>query len=370
MILSRYLTKEVVGSLLAVTLGLLLIFLSQQLVRYLSYAAAGKLASNVLMQLLGFEIPYLIAILLPLGLYLGIILAYGRLYAENEMSVMLACGLSQRQLVKITATFTLAFTVGIAMLTLVINPWIAVKKEHALANAMSIENVLANMIAGRFQVTHDGKRVVYVENISRNRRVADNLFFADQVKPATQEGTPSVWSVVSAARAYQQTDTTLNRHFLVAENGYRYEGVPGQNDYKIIKFQKYSVLVPGVSLTANHHDTESLSTWKLLHEYKQPYEAAELQWRISLPLSAFLLALLGIQMSYVRPRQGRYATIFPAVLFYVVYMDLLFVARNWVEQKTIPVALGLWWVHLGVIAIIASVIFFRSTMWRQWMKRL
>ena len=87
-IISRYLLKEVLASLLAVTIVLLLIFLSNQLVRYLSYAASGKIAAHLVVQLMGFEIPYLLALLLPLGLYLGIILAFGRLYADSEMAVL------------------------------------------------------------------------------------------------------------------------------------------------------------------------------------------------------------------------------------------------------------------------------------------
>ena len=111
MIISRYLMKEIFSALLAVTLVLLLIFLSNQLVRYLSYAASGKIAANIVLQLLGFEIPYLLALLLPLGLYLGIILAYGRLYVDSEMPVLNACGLGLKRLVKIAFGVTIAVVV-------------------------------------------------------------------------------------------------------------------------------------------------------------------------------------------------------------------------------------------------------------------
>ena len=370
MILSRYLTREVLGSLLAVTFILLLIFLSNQLVRYLSYAAVGKLSPNILFQLLGFEIPYLLSLLLPLGLYLGIILAYGRLHAENEMSVMQACGLSQGRLVLITSYLTLFVTLVILALTFWVNPSIAVNKERVLTEAMSVENVLANLMPGRFQVTSDGRRVVYVENISRNHKVADNLFFADQVKPPVQQNTASVWSVVSAAKGYQETNKETKQHFLVAEDGYRYEGVPGQNDYKIIQFKKYAVVIPEVQVATIHRHTEAISTWALWEKDQDAYNAAELQWRISIPLSAFLLALLAIQLSHVQPRQGRYSTLFPAILIYVLYVNLLFVARNWIEQKTISPYLGMWWVHGAFILIVLGILFYRSTVVKQWMRRI
>ncbi|HVY54055.1 MAG TPA: LptF/LptG family permease, partial [Gammaproteobacteria bacterium] len=78
MIIRRYLNKEILLTLFAVTLVLMLIFISQQTIRYLGYAASGKIASNILLPLLGFEIPYLLVLLLPLGLYLGMYLVYSR----------------------------------------------------------------------------------------------------------------------------------------------------------------------------------------------------------------------------------------------------------------------------------------------------
>src|SRR5580692_5694408 len=104
MIISRYLIKEIFNALFSVAFVMLLIFLSNQLIRYLKYAANGKIAASVVMQLMGLEIPYLLVLLLPLGLFLGILFAYGRLYAENEMRVMQACGLSTKRLLMITTS--------------------------------------------------------------------------------------------------------------------------------------------------------------------------------------------------------------------------------------------------------------------------
>lgn len=369
MILSRYLTREVFGSLLAVTFILLLIFLSNQLVRLLSYAAAGKLAANLLVQLLGFEVPYLLAILLPLGLYLGIILAYGRLYAENELSVMQACGLSQVRLTAITYVLVSIVTTVIFILTFWVNPHIAEKKERALAQGMSAENILANLTAGRFQVSSDGRRVVYVEHISSSHKTADNLFFADQIKTPAEENSPTVWSVVSGAKGYQAIDQNSNRHFLVAESGYRYEGIPGQNDYKIIQFKKYAVQIPGMNVGVTHHETEAIPTKALWEKYHDPYDAAELQWRLSVPLSAFLLSWLAVMLSRVEPRQGRYSHLLPAVLIYVVYMNLLFAARNWIEQKTISITIGIWWVHLAFICVVLGALIVKSRTVKRFLRR-
>lgn len=356
MIISRYLNKEVFQALIAVTFVLMLIFISQQLVRYLSYAASGKIASNIFLQMVEFEIPNLLALLLPLGLFLGIILTYGRLYSDNELRVLHACGFSIKKLITLTLALASVVAVIVAILMLWINPGIAESKQKILASG-SADNLLDTLMPGRFQVSSDGRRVAYVEKISRGRKEADNIFIAEQEKNAVDmTGTP--WIVLSAIRGYQTTDPETKQSFIVADSGYRYAGTPGQNDYRIIKFQKYAIRTPDTSLNTLRQIQEAIPTSALILQYHNPEHASELQWRLSIPFSVLLLALLAIPLSQIKPRQGRYAAVIPAILIYVVYMNLLFVGRNLMEQKALPF-LGLGWVHL-IIVLLLTGLFWRA----------
>jgi lipopolysaccharide export system permease protein len=353
-IIFRYLIKEVLASLVAVTLVLLLIFLSNQLVRYLSYAAAGKISSSIVIQLMGFEIPYLLALLLPLGLYLGIILTYSRLYADNELPVMQACGVGQRRLIGITCWVAAAVAIVVLMLMLFVNPNIAHKKDKGLSQ----NTILDTLRPGRFQVLSNGRRVVYLEKISRDRQQANNLFVAEEEKKKGDDNaaSPTSWVVVSAAKGYQQKEPVTNDNFIVSSEGSRYEGTPGQNDYKIINFQKYAVRVPVPTLVPGA-PLEAVPSHKLWHDYDNAASAAELQWRLSMPLSALVLMLLAIPFSRVAPRKGRYTNLLPAILLYVVYVNLLFVARNWVDIKMVPIAIGMWWVHILMLGLALLLLF-------------
>lgn len=362
MILTRYLTREVASTLFAVTLVLLLIFLSNQLVRYLSYAASGKIAANILLQLMGFSVPLLLALLLPLGLYLGIVLAYGRLYADNEMRMMQIGGFSTQKLIKVTSVFALFISFIVLILMLWINPLIIAKRELLLSKSGSMEAIFDTLLPGRFQVSLNGERVVYVGQIARNHQSAKNLFIAEQRKNVGEEKIS--WTVLSAAQASQLTDPVTQEKFMVASDGYRYDGTPGENEYKIIQFKKYAVHAQEVPIHSKYQVEEMIPTHVLWQHYQQnPLQAAELQWRLSIALSAFLLALLAIPLSQVRPRQGRYASLFPAILIYVVYVNLLFVARHWIEQKTVPIDLGMWWVHLLLLAVVLCLFLFNHRGW-------
>jgi lipopolysaccharide export system permease protein len=360
MIIFRYLTKEIFQTLFAVTFVLLLIFLSNQLVRYLSYAASGKIPASILLQLMGLEIPYLLAVLLPLGLYLGILLTYGRLYSDNELRVMQAYGLSTGKLIAITGSFALMIMMIVIVLTFWVNPLIASQKDKLIAKGISTQNLFDSLMPGRFQLSGDDKRVIYVEQVSRNHKEARNIFVAEQKNTS--------WAVLSAASGYQMRDPRTHDRFVVATEGYRYEGTPGLLDYKIIQFKKYAIRVPNPEFHSERQLEEAIPTSTLWKNNFNPKNAAELQWRISLPLSLLLLAMFAIPMSHISPRQSRYAQILPAILIYVIYVNLLFVARDWVEHDYLPPIVGMWWVHGLFLGVIMLFVFVQTKMW-QWFKK-
>ena len=242
----------------------------------------------------------------------------------------------------------------VLVLELWVNPVIAQEK----ARGISQNNILDTLRPGRFQVLSDGRRVVYVETISRDRQRADNLFIAEQQK-APQSEDNAFWIVVSAKHGFQSVDPITKENFIVSTDGYRYEGTPGLNEYKVIQFRQYSVRAP-TPLNNVRLEQEAVPTAKLWRDYQNPLSAAELQWRLSMPLTVLILMVMAIPFSRIRPRQGRYINLLPAMLIYIIYVNLLFVSRNWVEIKMVPIYVGMWWVHLLAIVTALLLLFLQQ----------
>lgn len=347
MIIRHYLNKQILSSLCGATLVLMLVFVSQQTIRFLGYAASGKIASNILLPLLGFEIPYLFVLILPLGLYLGMYLVYSRLYVESEMFVLNISGYGTKKLLGMTIPLAAIIAVIVMALSWWVNPWLAAKKAKLIAKGMAEENILSTLMPGRFQASSDGRRVIYVERVSQRYKRAENLFIAEEKKMANDQASQVV---ISAAQGFPYFDKILTEHYVVATNGYRYEGMPGQNDYKILQFKKYAVHIPEVVFSTGRELREGIPTARLWKEYHKPIYAAEFQWRCSLAIAPLLLALLVLPLSQVKPRQGRYLMAMPTLIIYTIYINLLFVARHWVEAGAIPSYIGMWWIHLLLLA--------------------
>lgn len=131
MILSKYLVKEVFKSQTAILFILLLIFFCQQLVRVLGSAANGKVPADLVIFLLGLGMPTMAQLMLPLCLFIALLLTFGRLYAESEMTVMRACGIGQNILVRSALLLSLLTAILAAYNAFYLSPW-AIQQQKKL----------------------------------------------------------------------------------------------------------------------------------------------------------------------------------------------------------------------------------------------
>ncbi len=311
----------------------------------------GRLSTQAVFQLVAVATPSLLGILLPLSLYLSILFAYGRLYADNETTVLAACGVSQLKLLRYTLPVALFTMTLCALLTFWIIPQIASYRNQLLEKPDAAAR-LQTIFPGRFQALNEGKQVVYVEHLSRDKRKMQGVFMAEQSDKIYDAMAPRThWDVLSAASGHQRINKQTNELFIITNDGYRYIGTPGQNDYQVLQYKKYGVKLQSriKGITA---DDDAMPTHLLIAAYylKKSY-AAELQWRISQPLMALVLICIAVPLSRLRRGQGRYAKMLPAILLYIIYANMLFVGRSWIKNGTVSVDVGLWWIHAAALLL-------------------
>lgn len=343
----------------------MLIFLSNQFVRFLSRAAAGKMSSALVFKIIAFQIPYLLGLLLPVGLFLGILLAYGRLYVDSEMTVLRACGFSRQQLLAITVKCSLFIAILVAILTLYVSPQL-ITYVNNLRSVPQAQTLVQTLVPGRFIVSPDGRLVYYVESISNNRKQVNNIFIAQQAK--TNKKKSSAWRVTSAEKGYQAINTVTEEKFIVTENGYQYSGTPGEKDFSIVKFSRYGVRLPEEPEEVRKQ-WSGMSNQELWNEREDLQALAELEWRIAIPLSVPVLAFLAVPLSQVPPRRGRFAQLLPAIILYTIFANMMFVSRDWIEDGTISPYIGLWWLHISLL-LLALFLMMNKQKWKFYLFKL
>lgn len=344
MILFRYFARQLLQVTAAVTLILLVVSFTSRFLQYLADAVAGQMTTDILLMLMLFRLPEFLMIIVPFAWFLAILLAYGRMYAENELVVLHACGFSRKSLLSLTLSIAVILTLVMAAVSLYVAPT-GLQETERLRQSQEELTEIDLIVAGQFQAFAQGSRVTYAEAITETGqgRQLNNAFVVLRDSGSAQDGEGGL-RVMVADTARPVMDEESGRRYMLLENGHFYDGQPGQGNYAVTEFAVQGVLLPDATSIAPVLREKAMPTTQLLGSADLAH-TAELQWRLSVIALLPVLTLLGVPLSKVDPRQGRFARLVPAALLYGLYFMLLQVSRDALEDGDIPAVIGLWWVH-------------------------
>jgi len=355
MIVATYLLREVLRAFLGVLAVLIVIYVGHRFGRFLGQASVGSVPADVLIELTVLKVVENLPLLLPLTLYLASLLALGRLYRDGEIIAMLAGGIGASRITQALLGLSVVFAMAVAAVTLHFAPSVVTIQEEVMRRAYE-QTPIAGLQPGRFRDMQQGEVVVYFEDLADDGRTFINAF--GQV---TRDGNQDVFV---ADRAYQMIDNNTQTPFLVLENGEQYSGLPGQLDYTLTRFQAYARQLPRLEASEGIRKLRAVPTRTLLQSDRLDY-AAELQWRLAMPVSVIVLALLAVPLSSSSPREGRYARLFTAVAVFFAYQNGIGVMQNLVERGVVPPAVGAWPAHAVAVGLAYWLTWVRSPVRRR-----
>jgi lipopolysaccharide export system permease protein len=353
MIFHRAMLREFASLAVAVFLTLFAVALTTRLIRLLGQAAGGKIPTDAVVAYLGFFAIYALPVLLSLTLFISVLLTLTRSYRDSEMVIWFNSGLSLAAWLRPVLTFAVPIVLLIAALSLLISPWAAQKSEQYRARVDARDDV-ARVNPGVFGESTNRNRVFFVESISGDETRVQNVF-VNSVQHQRN-------GVVISRSGFTEHAPNGDR-FLVLEEGRRYEGTPGEPKYRVTEFERYATrieAVEGAEPVATH---KNLPTWALI-ESPTNANLGELIWRFGQPISALLLALLAVPMSFVNPRAGRSVNLLFALLTYMVYSNLISVSQARVAQGRLEFGTGWWLVHGVMLLALLAMFALRMQLFR------
>lgn len=362
-ILDRYLFREALETWAGVTGVLLLILMSSRFAFYLGDAAQGRLPGDAVFSLLALSTVNYLTLIIPLGLFLGVMLAFGRLYRDSEMAALQACGVGVRDLYRPLLRLALLLAVVLLALATVVGPWAADKSNIVRKNAER-QAEISVFESGRFKQTRNGDAVYYAERVDEAGLTLENVFVQRVEREPAAPGVVARErvSIITARSGRQEVDAETGARRLVLREGQRYTGVPGDADFSVVGFAEHGILLDVIDPDYATNDPRVLDTPTLLGSDDLRHRA-ELHWRIGVPLQALVFALLALPLSRVEPREGRYGRLIAAIMVYIIYSNLLGVLRVQLEKGTVDPDLGLWPVHLLFLVITLGMLVWQNG-WR------
>ena len=350
-IFQRALVREFANNGLLLFTVLLGIIVISQLIRFLGEAVSGRLAVDGVLAMLGFSAMNYLPVLLSISLFLSILLTLSRSYRDSEMVVWFGSGIGLIRWIRPVLVYALPVVSLIALLSLVLSPWALHKADEYKHGLESRDDVTA-ATPGTFRESKQADRVYFVDNAELGSNRVGNIFVQSE-----QNGK---LGTMMAKQGLQETRPNGDR-FLVLLKGTRYEGIPGRRDYRVVEFDRYAVRIDSVPAKQMLPNLNAMSTFEL---WSNPttWNLSQLEWRIGLPISAAILALLAIPLSYVNPRAGRSLNLVVALVLYMVYTNMISVTNSWVGMGKISPALGLWAIHSVMLAVVIMLFYWRMSL--------
>ncbi len=337
-ILSKSLNVEVFKS----TVGILLIFfflvVSSRFVGYFEQASEGLIDPNLIFKVVFLRFPDFITLLLPLSFFLGIVITISRLYADREIYGYFSGGLSEKDLIKFLFPQSLIFFLITLSLSIYIAPY---TKE------LSKEILTLDTLKEQFE-SIKSKEVFSLKN-------EDGFIYADKNENNSFENVAIYLSnesyssfIVADRLDYDDSDSEINLNF---QNGILYQDIFTSESSVVSYFGQLKIPV------INDNKPVSGLSFTKLFDFSTKSSKSETQWNISIPITIFILLILGVTLSKVGTRQGRLSVLLPAIFVYILYLSLLILARETYSENSFNTQNYIWYVHIIFLGISLMTLF-------------
>ncbi len=317
---------------------LLIVMIGISLGELLSDVAGGRMPSGLMGTLMLLKMPDVLSTIIPLSIFVAIIWGTGRMYRDQEMSVMRASGFNWLMLLRPLFNLLMPVAVFLLAVDLFVAPKAAGTVQHKLEEAYRTAAEWG-LQTGQFHVLKGGDLVLYVESVDKDGRTLRNIFIQQRQNEREQ-----VWS---AKQGYYWLDKEAGERYLTLEDGQITEGGTEALDFGIIHFSRNDLRLPEPEQRIKADSLEARASSDIMLSARLE-DIAEIQWRVSPAIAIIVLGMLAIPLSHSAPREGRGGRVILGILTYTVYANVLYMWRSWIAKGDLPPVLGLWWVHLLV----------------------
>lgn len=343
----KSLSQELIYTAGALFLILIGIVVAQRAGFLVGSAAKGWIPNDAITTILGFNLIRFLPMILSLSIFLTILLTLTRWHQDSEMVIWFTSGIGITKWIRPIIAFATPVIIIITLLSFFVMPW-AIQKVEDYKVELESRDETSSISPGVFKESNNGQRVYFVESFDELGNVVKNVFIQ-----SIQHKKTGIIVANKGSRYQAENDDS----FILLEKGRRYEVIPNTSEVSTTEFESYAIRLEPKEVARKPIKTEMVATNKLLAS-DNPRDKAELQSRLAIPISAIILVLLAIPMSFVDPRAGRSLNLMLAIFIYIIYNNMLSIFEAWITQGKINPLIGLWPVHL-TFALLVAYLFYR-----------
>ena len=355
--IARYIRRNLVTLFFAIFFIIGLFVFGNRIVLTVQESFERGIPFQELIPLISFNMIRDVTLIITLSFFLAIILSISQLYKNSEAIVMNSMGLGDKHfIVFIQPTVLLTFII-ITFLTIYAVPW-AKQQKNIVEEETKNASEFSFITEGEFEVFKQGDIVFYasesktIDTLGEQNMEEIFIYSTNEEKPM----------IVLASEARKYIDPRTNSTYLRLKDGIQYQGIPGDANISILNFDLYDLEIISGELQKSlviYTKIEGKSTVDLIKEGGS-YANAELQWRLSQPITVLILSFFGIFLGKTSPRKGKGVNLLIGIVVFMLYNNGLLLAKRAIELGQINLLTGFLGVHLLVLMLLILLYQFRN----------
>jgi len=356
--IARYIRRNLVALFFAIFFIIGLVLFGNQFVLMAQESVERGIPLQELMPLVSFNMIRDVSLILSLSLFLAIILTISQLYKNSEAVVMNSLGLNDKHFIFFIQPLVILSFIIIFFLTIYAVPW-ANQQKNIREEETNNASEFSFITEGEFEVFKQGEIVFYAsESKSLNTIIGEQnmeeifIYAFDNENPV----------IVLASEATKYIDSVSDSIYLRLKDGVRYQGIPSNDNINILNFDLYDLEIVSGELqnsVAIYTEIEGKSTLDLINEGGRQANA-ELQWRLSQPITVLILSVIGVFLGKTSPRGGKGVNLLIGVIVFMLYYNGLLLAKSAIELGRMDPIIGLWGVHFLMLVLLLLLYQFRQ----------
>ena len=355
--IARYIRRNLVTLFFAIFFIIGLFVFGNRIVLTVQESFEQGIPFQELIPLISFNMIRDVTLIITLSFFLAIILSISQLYKNSEAIVMNSMGLGDKHFVVFIQPTVLLTFIIITFLTIYAVPW-AKQQKNIVEEETKNASEFSFITEGEFEEFKQGDIVFYASE-SKTLDTLGEQNMEEIFIYSTNEEKPMI---VLASEARKYIDPRTNSTYLRLKDGIRYQGIPSDENISILNFDLYDLEIISGELQkslAIYTKIEGKSTVDLIKEGGS-YANAELQWRLSQPITVLILSFFGIFLGKTSPRGGKGVNLLIGIIVFMLYNNGLLVAKRAIELGQINLLTGFLGVHLLVLMLLILLYQFRN----------
>ena len=348
--IDRYIFREIVTPFGLTLAALMLVLLTDQLIRLIEMLVIRGADPSTLLKILLWLLPPFLVLSIPAGVLIGVIVAFNRLSSDNEIIALQANGISFARLLVPAVVFAgIAFSVTFA-LSVSTHPWTGRSNKHLAVSLLKSQTTLA-IEPGAFNEPFKDM-VFYVEETPSPMELKGILIY-DLRDPDSPVLTVAEEGVITS-----HPDGRSLGFKLMEGSQYRFS-TQDPNRHQQIHFAEYEFKLDVAALLQETDRTmKTLSPDQLREAMKQnPAEAAryrrfleEHYKNYAFPFSCLIFGLIGVPAGITFRKTGRLGGFAVGLFLGTAYFFLLFLGDYFATAGTFSPILSAWIPNIIMLA--------------------